>query len=144
MSDDTRARADQNLADAAARLGLADPRPPYRERLRALKEENAEAFAKALRHYEETVLPAVAGGKDVMEAWIQYGVTIAALSSPGRLVSVDATGRANRYMPPVSEGALILHLPDNNASAAMIAAAPVAPTPAQQATLDLLVNGRLS
>jgi hypothetical protein len=143
MSDDLRNAADRNLTSAATRLGLADPRPAFRERLRILKDNQPDAFATALRHYETTVLPAIAGGGDVLEAWVQYGETIAALSAPGRMLRVDATGRAERYTAPVTTATLVLHVPDQNDAPVLVTIAPVSPTPAQQATLDLLVHGRL-
>ncbi|MEO5509122.1 MAG: hypothetical protein ABIS27_00730 [Longimicrobiales bacterium] len=143
MSTDLRTAADARLAAAAARLHMADPRPAYRGRLRALKEQQPEAFDRALRHYEDTVLPQLAGTEDAMGVWINYGATIAGFTAAGRLVSIDATGRAAAFALPVCEGTLVLHVPDDAAAPVLIAAAPATPAPAQQATLDLLVNGRL-
>lgn len=143
MTEDLRNAADRNLTTAAANLGLADPRPAFRERLRILKDNHPDAFASALRHYESGVLPAISGGGDVLEVWVQYGETIAALTAPGRMVRVDATGRAEKYAAPVQEAALVLHVPDQNDAPVLVTIAPVSPTPAQQATLDLLVHGRL-
>ena len=143
MNEELRARADRNLRNAAEALNLADPRPAYRERLRMLKEDRPEAFARALRHYEEVVMPVISSEGDVIEAWIQYGSTIAAFTAPGRLLYVDETGYASRYAPPVRQGSLVLHVPDDNSAAVLVAVAPSVPTPAQQATLDLLVNQSL-
>jgi hypothetical protein len=143
MSTDLRNAADARLADAAERLRMADPRPAYRGRLRSLKEQQPEAFARALRHYEDTVLPQLAGSDDAMSVWIQYGATIAGYTAAGRLVSIDATGLAAPFTQPVREGALVLHVPDDTAAPVLIAAAPLSPAPPQQATLDLLVHGRL-
>ncbi len=144
MSDDLRTHADRNLNAAAAALGLADPRPAYRERLRLLKDDNPGAFADALRYYEQTVLPALAtDGGDAMAAWVEYGSRIAALTTPGRMHAVDATGAAAKYSPPVREGILLLHIPDDNTAPILVAASPSLPTPAQQATLDLLVHRKL-
>lgn len=142
MTADLRSAADRNLTTAAAGLGLADPRPPFRDRLRFLQANHPDAFATALRHYESVVLPAISGGGDVMEAWVQYGETIGALTSPGRMMRVDASGRAARYAAPVTEASLVLHVPDQNDAPVLVTVAPVSPTPAQQATLDLLVHGR--
>jgi hypothetical protein len=144
MSNDLRTSADRNLADAVARLRLADPRPAYRERLRFLKDRSAETYARALEHYEHMVLPELANGNSAMETWIQYGATLAGYTASGRLLSIDATGRAVKYAPPVQEGILVLHVPDDHAAPVLIAASPAAPTPAQQATMDLLVAGHLS
>ena len=144
MTDDLRTRADANLTAAAATLRLADPRPAYRERLRILKEERPEAFATALRHYEENVLPAIANDGDVMSAWVRYGAALGAHTAPGRMVRVDETGRASAFAPPVQAGSLILHIPDENSAPILVATAPAEPTAAQQATLNLLVNRKLS
>ena len=144
MSTDQRASADQNLTEAAARLQLADPRPAFRERLRVLKEEHPEAFARALRHYDETVLPALAAGGDAMAAWVRYGETLGGLTAPGRTVTVDRDGRATKFVPPLAPGSLVLHVPDENGLPVLVAAAPLAPSAAQQATLDLLVNRKLA
>jgi hypothetical protein len=143
MNDDLRARADHSLTTAAEALDLADPRPAYRERLRRLKDANPEGFDRALRHYEDVVLPEVANGDGSIEAWVQYGAFLASLSAPGRLMQIDPNGTAMRYSAPVARGALILHVPDDNSAPVLTAVAPIAPTPAQQATIDLLVNGSL-
>jgi hypothetical protein len=143
MNEDLRTRADLNLTTAARSLGLADPRPAYRERLRLLKDTQPDAFSRALRHYEDEVLPAVADGRNAIDSWVQYGAFLAALSAAGRMMSIDATGYATRYMAPVTENALVLHVPDDNAAPVLIAVAPAAPAPPQQATIDLLVNGSL-
>ena len=143
MSTDLRAAADANLAAAAARLRMSDPRPAYRDRLRLLKDQNPEAFKRALRHYEETVLPALVSEGDVMAAWVEYGAALAAFTAPGRMVWIDGTGASRKYAAPVQEGALILHIPDDNAAPVLPAALPANPTPAQQAAFDLLVTGRL-
>jgi hypothetical protein len=144
MSTDLRAAADARLAAAADRLRFADPRPAYRERLRALKDRQPDAFARALEHYEDTVLPALASGDDAMAVWIEYGATIAAFTATGRLVAIDATGRSTPFAKPVGESLLVLHIPDDNAAPVFIAAAPLQPTPAQQATLDLLTGNRVA
>ena len=143
MSADIKALADRNLTAAAARLGLADPRPAYRERLRFLKDERPDAFATALRHYEEKVLPELASGDDAIAAWVQYGEAIAGFTAAGRLITVDAQGRALKFATPVPQGALILHVPDDTAAPVLVAASPASPSPAQQATLYLLVNRKL-
>ncbi len=144
MSNELRSRADANLVAAAASLRMADPRPPYRDRLRALKDTDPDAFSRALRHYEETVLPALAEGTDAMAVWAQYGQTLAAFSAPGRMMSIDAAGRAGKLALPLKESSLLLHLPDDNSAAVFVAAMPLIASPAQSATLDLLAHGRLA
>ena len=143
MTADIKALADRNLTAAAARLRLADPRPAFRERLRFLKDERPDAFATALRHYEEKVLPELASEGDAIAAWVRYGEAIAAFTAAGRLITVDAQGRAMKFATPVPEAALILHVPDDTAAPVLVAASPSEPSAAQQATLDLLVNRKL-
>ena len=89
-----------------------------------LKEHDQERFAQALRHYDEIVLPALAGGQDVFEAWVQYGQTLANLSAPGRMMTVDETGRAVAFAAPVRAATLILHVPDDNTMPIFVAAMP--------------------
>lgn len=142
MDPDLRARAERRLQEAAAELGLADPRPPLRQQLRRLREVRAEAFAGAVRHYEAEVLPALE--EDPVGTWLEYARYLGRLTADGNLVSVDGGGRAATYRPPLPPGVLVLFVPDDPAAAVVPAAAPVACTPAQQATLDLLVAGRLA
>jgi hypothetical protein len=144
MSNDLRAEADSNLTNAIGAAGMSDPRPGYRERLRSLKDRDSSAFERALRHYEDVVLPALATGPDPMGAWVQYGQFLAALTAPGRTVSIDGSGRASKLTLPLQPGILVLQIPDDNSAPVFIAAAPASPTPSQRATLDLLAHGRLA
>lgn len=139
---DIRERAEARLSAAAAELALAEPMAPLRERLRTLRESHRDAYDRAVRHYTETVQPALLA-EDPVTAWLDYGRFIGELTSNGRLVHVDATGRAAPWRPPTGAGALVLFVPEDNAVEAFVAIAPAAPTPAQEATVDLLVHGRL-
>ena len=142
-STELRARAEARLAQAAAAASCADPRPPLRDRLRDLKDGHPEAFERARAHYESTVLPALAGEADPLQAWVEYTRFLGELTGPGRLVGVDGTGRASPYQASAT-GLLVLFIPDATGSPVLTALVPGAPTPAQQATTDLLVKGRLS
>ncbi|HSJ07277.1 MAG TPA: hypothetical protein VK936_11260 [Longimicrobiales bacterium] len=142
MDPDLRARAERRLQEAAAEFGLTDPRPPLREQLRRLRETRPDAFSGAVRHYEAEVLPAL--DADPVGTWLEYARFIGQLTAEGRLVAVDGSGRAMTYRPPLRPGVLVLFVPDDSAAAVLPAAAPLACTPAQQATLDLLVAGRLA
>lgn len=142
MDAELRARAEARLQEAAAGLGLADPRPPLRGRLRQLREADTEAFTRAIRHYEAEVLPQLAEGEAV-GAWLEYGRFVGQLTAAGRLVAVDAAGRAVPCRPPLHRGSLVLFLPDDTAAAVLVVAAPLEGTPAQRATLTLLVEGGL-
>lgn len=143
MDPELRKRSEAGLLEAAARLGLADPRPPMRERLRHLRETHAEALASAVRHYEQAVLPSLVGG-DAIGTWLEYGRFVGELTSAGRLLAIDAAGRAAGYEPPLANGALVLFLPDDTSSDVLVVASPLHGTPAQQATLALLVDRRLA
>ncbi len=142
---------DQELHDrAAARLETAlgdasafDPRGPYRTALRALKESRPEAFREALRYYEEVLLPQVAAERDPLEAWLSYGRRIAELSGGGRYVAVDPSGRALDGSDERDPDSLLLYLPDQATAATILLAGPAELSDAQQATVDLLVLGRL-
>jgi hypothetical protein len=143
MDAQGRGRAEARLEEAAGALGLADPRGPLRERLRQLRESDPAAFERAVQHYEGTVLPALAGD-DPIAAWLEYGRFLGQLRSNGRLTAIDSTGRATVYRPPLQPASLVLFMPEDTAVEPLVAAAPQDCTPAQQATLDLLVRRRLA
>lgn len=143
MESHLRSRAEARLIEAAAGLRLGDPRPPCRERLRRLRESHPDEFRRAIEHYENTALPAIATG-DALAAWVDYAAFLAAMSDEGQLTVVDGTGRARPYAPPPQPGALILHIPDEPAGEVLVVARPEQPTAAQEATLDLLAERRLS
>ena len=144
MDPQLRNRAEARLQDAAERLGLSDPRPPYRERLRVLREQHPEAFTRAIAHYESAVLPALAEASDPLAVWTAYGGFHGRLTAEGNAYRVDATGRSQPYRPPVSRGELVLFLPDDGAADALVMAMPSAATPAQTATVDLLIRRKLA
>lgn len=83
-------------------LGLADVRPLYRELLKRLREEDAEAYREAVRRYEEELAPSMEEGGageagdpvEPVRDWIRYGAWLAAHVAPGSLTAVDRTGRA--------------------------------------------------
>jgi hypothetical protein len=143
MDAQLRSRAEERLRAAATAQGLADPRPPYRERLRLLRESGTAAFDAAISHYETVVLPALATA-DALQTWTVYGGYLGGLTGEGRLMAIDASGRAAPWEPPVQTGALILFIPQDTAADVLVALQPLAPTAAQTATLDLLVNRRLA
>jgi len=142
-SSEIRGRADARLDQAAAAATLADPRPPLRGRLRDLKDSHPDGFEQARTHYEQEVLAALAESAEPLRVWVDYARFLSELTGPGRLVGVDATGLAFPYETPGS-GLLILFLPEDRASPVLVALAPAEPSPAQGATVDLLVNRKLS
>ena len=139
MDAQLRARAEARLAEAAAALGLADPRPPYRDRLRHLRETHPEAFERAVTHYERAVLPAMAD-HDPLDAWLEYGRFLAGLTADGALTTIDATGRAHNYSAPLPPRSLVLFIPQDTSEPVFIAAQPAECTAPQRGTIDLLVN----
>lgn len=141
--DDARERADARLAAALRESELEDPRDFYRERLKLLRERSPAAFQDALRYYEDELLPSVAAeDSDPVREWFAYGRRLAELTAPGRLVEIDASGRAHAHAPPLDRTRLVLHLPDDEREPAMILGLPRAASAAQRATCDLLVRGR--
>ena len=115
-----------------------------RERLRELKGVDAAAFEQAVGHYRDRLVPSIAGGEEPFTAWVEYGRTIARLTFEGRTVAIDRTGLAREYSTPADPDALVLHLPKGGKGRALLVARPREPSPAQQATSDLLVDGRYS
>ena len=144
MSEQMKQRADERLTEALAAGGLDDTRPVYRQVLRRLRERHPDAFERALRHYDEEVLPALAGTAAPVETWIEYGAWLAGLTAEGRVVSVRADGRASDYRPPYAVGELVLHVPESAADPVLLLMRSATPSAAQQATYDLLVAGRVS
>jgi hypothetical protein len=140
MSDDTTARADKALEDALAEAGARDPREFYRERLRELKESNPEGYQVAVRYYRETLLPSIVDGAPPLDAWTEYGRTLAETATPGRTVSIDSTGLSIPYEGPDLDR-LHLHIPEGKGRALLVGL-PRELTPAQRATYDVLVAGK--
>lgn len=133
---------DPQLRARAEAEGIADPRPPYRERLRQLRQARPEYFDRAIEHYEQRVLPALAGDEP-LSVWVEYGRFLASLDAEGRTVSIDAQGRASDWARGAPAG-LVLFIPDDTAADVMLLSQPVSPTDAQQATVKLLVDRKLS
>jgi hypothetical protein len=141
--DDPRAAADARLEEAIAAAGVADPRPACRERLKALRQSDSTAFDRALEYFDRTLVSAIADGAEPLAQWVAYGRFLGELGGRGRTVAVDGSGRARAYeesAPPA--GALVLFIPDETHKPAVPLLVPAAPTPAQRATIDLLVRGR--
>jgi hypothetical protein len=143
MDSQLRTTAERRLTDAAAAAGLQDPRPAYRERLRQLREIHTAAFERAIAHYEQNVLPALATGEP-LAAWAEYGAFLGGLTAAGRVMRVDTSGRAEPWQPPQPPRELVLFLPDDTAGEALVIAEPLEPSPAQRATIELLVNRKLA
>lgn len=143
MSTDLQAQADEFFNRALAQSGARDPREYYRERLRALRETDGDAYDRAVAYYRDTLIPRVASGEgDPLIAWRDYGRFIAELTAPGHTVEVDESGRAHPYNPPTALDRMVLHIPEARNQRALLVGLPGAPSPAQMATYDLLVMGK--
>ena len=142
MPDDVTEKADRALESALAQTGARDPREFYRERLKELKRENPDGYSAAVAYYKETLLPAIANdGAPPLAAWTEYGRVLAEAAAPGRTVSIDKTGRSAPYEGPDLER-LILHLPSGKGRALLVGLPPEL-SPAQRASYDVLVAGKL-
>jgi hypothetical protein len=140
-------RAGVRLDEALASASSLDPRESLRTALRTLKESQPEAFGAALRYYEEVLVPRVAEPtSDPLAEWRRYGLEIARQVGAGRLVGVDASGRASdaaetESAPPAT---LLLFLPQDARAPALLLSGPAALSPPQQAATTLLVHRKLT
>lgn len=142
---DATARAERLLEERLEETGARDPREFYRARLRSLKASDPEAYERAVRHYGQTLVPAIADeGVDPLVAWTEYGRTLAELAAPGgRTVIVDESGISRPYDEPTDPGeGLILHFPKAKREKALVVGLPAELSAAQWATYDWLVAGR--
>ncbi len=136
-------RADARLSEALAVRSARDPREFYRERLRELRDQSADAYGQAVSYYRETLLPSIADGSaEPVAAWTEYGRQLAELLSPGRTVALDDSGRASPYEAPANPDVLVLHLPSDQRRRALVVALPAELSTAQRAAYDWLVVGR--
>ena len=141
MSEELTQAADRALEAAIAETGARDPREFYRERLRELKDANPGGYEEAVAYYRGTLIPSVASGAAALDAWTEYGRRLAEALAPGRTVSIDESGRAHAWEGP-DLSRLVLHLPDDTGSRALLVGLPPSLTPAQRATFDVLVAGK--
>ncbi len=136
--------ADRRFQEVLEETGARDPREFYRELLKELKTRDEDAFAAAVERWQSGVIQPLARGEgDPLGRWLAFGLELARTLHPGRTVTVDADGRAQPLEAQPDWRWLILHLPERKRDRAVPVSIPPEPTPAQQATLDLLVQGRL-
>lgn len=133
-------RASRLTEEALTSVGMADPRPLYRDLLRTLKATDGEGFVEASERFQSAVLPAIGDGADPVSEWLGYGRWLATRSRAGRFVSVDATGRATDAPDAHRPADVLLHIPDQAKQPVYLLASPSQPSRAQQATLELLVR----
>jgi hypothetical protein len=140
MEEEERNAAEQQLEKALAEQNLRDPREFLRDRLRFLKDRDRADFQKALDYFENVLKPNVsAPDSDPALEWLEYGKVLAELSGRGRIVAIDATGRATDAPPERIPHALLLHIPDDETTPVLVLSAPHALSAPQQASFDLLV-----
>ena len=134
--------ADQRLQEALAESGARDPREFYREQLKALREQDEEAYNAAVAYYQDTLIPSIAEARvEPLPAWTLYGKRLAELAHEGRTVAIDVTGRSSAWESWAPD-ALVLHLPEEARTRAVLVQLPPEPSAAQKATYAWLVAGR--
>ena len=129
------------LEEALEARGLSDPRPPCREILKQLRDRDPDAYREAVQRYENELSPnGEAQGEAGVAAWLDYGLWLAARLDPGRAVAVGPDGRAEDANGVPPDGPLLLHLPQQRNRRALVIAVPLDPSPAQEATRELLAG----
>ena len=132
-------RAAERYEAALARHGIRDVQPVYRAILRRLKATDIRLYEEAVERYDSEVRAAVEEGpENPLLIWVRYGSWLANHVSPGQLVVVDASGRAESSEDAPPLGPLLLHLPDGKGERAVTIAGPVDPSAAQEAARELL------
>jgi hypothetical protein len=144
MDDTAKSQVEARTAEAIDTGPYEDFRQAYRDHLRWLKDANPQGFSKALAYYNDILAANIAAGHDPLREWLEYGHTLAQLSSRGTVYSVDETGRAQPVKEISNSTTLLLHLPDDINVRAFPFAIPRELSPHQRATLDLLVNRKLA
>ena len=138
MDDTAKHRAEQRTDEAVSQAPFNDFREGYRDRLRWLKDTQPQAFARALSHYNEVLVPNIAAGAEPLMEWLRYGKLLGELSGAGQVSQIDETGRAWPWDESL-EG-LILYLPEDAGVPALALAIPKDASEAQRATLRLLIK----
>lgn len=136
-ADIVRERTDSRLSGA----GFEDPRPALRGFLKRLRARDSEAFAEATTRYEQVLVPAVAReSADPLVAWSEYARWLVNRLAPGKAVNIDRTGLASPAEPEPRPDALMIHVPDDHSTRAIVVLAPLEMTEAQRETAQLLAG----
>jgi hypothetical protein len=145
MTDDLPSAADRRFQERLEATGARDPREYYRGMLRELKGSDEAVYRTLVTAYEADVVAAVARGEaDPLEAWLTFGVRLAAAhGGEGRTVVIDETGRARGLDGAPAWDQLLLHLPDARGARALPVGLPPELSPPQRAAVDLLVHGKV-
>ena len=142
MTADVNEQADRLLAEALEAAGARDPRDFYRDQLRELRGANSTGYEEAVAYYRDTLIPTVAAGDvNPLHAWTEYGRRLAVALAPGETVRIDESGRSHPYESP-EEGGLLLHMPSDSGTKALVVGLPPKLSSAQRATYDVLVAGK--
>ena len=142
MSDETAREAEVKLEAALREEGARDPREFYREQLKQLKQQSQEAYQDAVSYYREVLLPSIASGDaHPLDAWTEYGRTLATALTPGRTIRIDDSGKAFTFESP-NRTDLVLQIPSAKGGRAVLVALPAKLSRAQKATYDVLVRGK--
>ena len=138
------AEANRRLEEELTRTGARDPRDDYRELLRQMKSRSEAEYAEAVALWERDVIgPTARGEAEPLGRWLEFGTHLADRLHPGRTVAVDETGRAHPLDRPPTWEELVLHLPEEKGARAILVVVPPEPSLAQEATIALLVEGRV-
>lgn len=149
-SQDLAEEAERRFAARRSETGARDPREYYRGLLRDLREADPDAYRTLVARYESEVVRGIAAeGADPLEAWLAFGATLAqTVAGPGTLHRVDAAGASAPATSPLPWDALLLHIPNGKKGGgrggrALPVGLPPELSPAQRATVDLLVHGKV-
>jgi hypothetical protein len=109
--------------------------------LRQLRSRDPDGFAAATERYEQVLVPAAASeDSDPLVAWLEYADWLSDRIAPGRAVRIDATGRASPAPGGPEPGVLLIHLPDDQKTRAVVLLAPARLSEAQRETIRLLAG----
>ena len=137
LAEVARRRTDSSLS----RAGLEDPRPALRDLLRRLRAQDPEGFSEATDRYERVLVPAAASeDTDPLVAWIEYARWLTDRLAHGKAVKIDVTGRASSAPGEPEPGMLLIHIPDEQTTRAIVLLAPQQLSEPQRETVRLLVG----
>ncbi|TFH64457.1 MAG: hypothetical protein E4G90_08045 [Gemmatimonadales bacterium] len=143
MDEGLKKEADRRFEAALESTGARDPRDFYRKALRELREVNPGGYDRAVSHFQDVLVPSIATGEaDPLWAWREYGLLIAEVTTVGRTVAIDETGRSQPFHSDAPLDRLVLHLPNAKGGRAILVSLPPNPSSAQRAAYDLLVVGK--
>lgn len=135
--DIVRERTDSRLSGA----GFEDPRPALRGFLKRLRVQDPDSFAEATNRYEQVLVPAVSSeSADPLVAWSEYARWLVNRLAPGKALNIDRTGLATPAEPEPRSDMLMIHLPDDHSTRAIVLLAPLELTEAQRETVKLLAG----